>query len=757
MVKNRELAIFLFTTFFVCLAFMFNYFEPLEVKTQDYRFRSGLTQEVSKNVVLVAITDEDLQTYGPWPFKRSLHGKLIDFLKGAGATSIGFDIIFSQMSADDTDDAVLIKSLKNAGNVVLANKIIPSEDLIDSSTIKKTFIIDDANPVFKKAARHTAFVNVDFEFLSPDGVIRNIELFKDVKGERHYSLALRVAEDLIRKKTGTSAEIEISADYLRIGPNWIPLYNFFSFEGFKIQRHPCFIAKYNSSPKSGGFPSFSYSEIFSGLIPAEYFKDKAVIVGAQTGFLPDIKVSPLGAVPGMDINAQIVDNIVQSDFVNRPDQLSSILLTLLLGFLTYTYLVRREPAFIDIAALSAYIAVVLWIDYKLYVSLKILAEVVCPLAEVVIVAVATRFYQLFIKLHLTNISLTVSNRNLEQKVAELSALYDISKTITTVAEIKALFGIILEKTVNVVGACYGTIIMIDEDDGGLKTKIELDGRSRDTTPVLTVANESIKNKKTLILNRNHDLAGNEKLFNQMTDVTSLICIPLNTYKGDLIGIIILINKQSGENFDENDMQITSVIAVQAGFAIENANLYQLAVFDNLTTLYVRRYFLGVITKEFKRVRRYSGDISVVMTDIDHFKKFNDTYGHQTGDLVLREVALIVKKTVRETDVAARYGGEEFIIALPETDTAGAMIFAERLRKAVDEHTVPGETGPLKVNISLGVATFSNYRNDPKKSVTPQYKDIEEFIGCADLALYHSKDSGRNRATMYNTNMKEKSK
>jgi diguanylate cyclase (GGDEF)-like protein len=124
-----------------------------------------------------------------------------------------------------------------------------------------------------------------------------------------------------------------------------------------------------------------------------------------------------------------------------------------------------------------------------------------------------------------------------------------------------------------------------------------------------------------------------------------------------------------------------------------------------------------------------------MMDIDDFKRFNDTYGHQLGDNILREVARTIKKSSRAVDIPARYGGEEFVLILPETDQLGAMVAAEKIRRSVGEMKIPYEKEKLRVTISLGVATFPN-----------QAVDKESLIKSADEALYLAKRKGKNRVS-----------
>lgn len=151
--------------------------------------------------------------------------------------------------------------------------------------------------------------------------------------------------------------------------------------------------------------------------------------------------------------------------------------------------------------------------------------------------------------------------------------------------------------------------------------------------------------------------------------------------------------------------------------------------DGLTGLYNHVYLMNTLDREMAVALRYSTPLSIVMIDIDYFKKFNDTYGHQTGDDVLRKVAELVRATLRQTDTAGRYGGEEFMLVLPQTNHAGAMQMAERLRSLIE--STPFTTENLKVTISAGVAELSG-----QKPV--------ELIQLADDRMYEAKRNGRNR-------------
>lgn len=167
-------------------------------------------------------------------------------------------------------------------------------------------------------------------------------------------------------------------------------------------------------------------------------------------------------------------------------------------------------------------------------------------------------------------------------------------------------------------------------------------------------------------------------------------------------------------------------------------LAQLAFRDDLTGLANFRYFMRRFGEETKRAERYSHLLSLIMLDIDHFKKFNDTHGHVAGNKALEHVAQILNKEVRETDLVARYGGEEFAIVLPETTKREAGELAERIRSRIEITAVSlPEAGKKKLTVSVGVATY------PRDALTS-----EALLAGSDEALYASKKDGRNRISFY---------
>ena len=174
--------------------------------------------------------------------------------------------------------------------------------------------------------------------------------------------------------------------------------------------------------------------------------------------------------------------------------------------------------------------------------------------------------------------------------------------------------------------------------------------------------------------------------------------------------------------------------LQEELMVKNATLARLSTVDALTGLRTRRYVTELLSIEFLRARRYATPLSVLMADIDHFKRVNDAHGHPTGDAVLRGVSESLTRSLRATDTGGRYGGEEILVVLPQNNLEGSMIFAERWRSIVEESLFTSPEGAkIQVTISIGVAQFLD-----------RYETADDLIAAADRALYAAKDGGRNR-------------
>lgn len=207
-------------------------------------------------------------------------------------------------------------------------------------------------------------------------------------------------------------------------------------------------------------------------------------------------------------------------------------------------------------------------------------------------------------------------------------------------------------------------------------------------------------------------------------------------KGAVMGVVSVV--RPGRAFDDGERELFSYLVRQAAVSLENVGLHQTverqAVTDELTGLANRRQFQDTLAREIERARRFEAPLSLLMLDLDDFKSVNDTYGHQTGDVVLREVGRIVRESSREIDTPARYGGEELAMILPETDGDGAFQLAERVRRGIEELVISTpEDGQLRVTASFGAAT------QPGRGA-----DAQELLEAADTALYEAKAAGKNQ-------------
>ena len=211
-------------------------------------------------------------------------------------------------------------------------------------------------------------------------------------------------------------------------------------------------------------------------------------------------------------------------------------------------------------------------------------------------------------------------------------------------------------------------------------------------------------------------------------------------RGEPIGYLTMDSREVGA-YDEQDALLVQAFADEVAIAIENANLFKqvnhLAITDPLTNIYNRRYFFEAARRELERARRYQSPLSLIMLDIDHFKRVNDNHGHQVGDRVLVGVTNRCREKLREVDICARYGGEEFVFLLPETDLEGARQVAERLCSVINDTPIEAGEKQIHISVSLGVAELDE-----------DCQDIQALVRRADMAQYVSKEKGRARVTTW---------
>ncbi len=327
--------------------------------------------------------------------------------------------------------------------------------------------------------------------------------------------------------------------------------------------------------------------------------------------------------------------------------------------------------------------------------------------------------------------------NAEKKIVEkqedLSILYTVSTAISQTIDIKRLLAIILDtitglKMLNVERG--GGIFLVEEDRmelvshlGHSEKFLELHRSMRVGDCLCGLAAETGE----ILISANCHQDPRHTIRCPEMDAHGHIVLPLKA-RNRVTGVLYLYLPANFQ-IPEGRMKLLDSISNQIGIAIDNARLYEetkrFALHDALTGLANRRMMQIVFKRSFSRAKRNRESFSVIMLDIDRFKRYNDTHGHSAGDTILVSLAKLILKETREMDLAVRYGGEEFLILLPDTDLTKAHEIAERIRESVASN--------MDITVSLGVSSYS--------------KDIltyEELIRKADEAMYRSKQGGRNR-------------
>lgn len=332
-------------------------------------------------------------------------------------------------------------------------------------------------------------------------------------------------------------------------------------------------------------------------------------------------------------------------------------------------------------------------------------------------------------------------------IRDLAMLYEIGQGISQTIELQELLDRINDVLSKNLQVREFAILLLDEDKKYLQVKaaygFEDQSSIRDMvcqlgegisgevarTGKMVYVNDTRKDKRYLHYHGRH-----------LTD-GSLLSFPL-MYKQNVLGVVNF-GRTGINSFNNNEVRVFGLVTNQIALAISNARLYcktrELAIRDELTSLYNRRHFQSVLNIEWKRAVRFKRGLAVLMVDVDHFKSFNDKYGHLHGDYVLKRIAELLAANLREVDTVARFGGEEFIALLPDTDIAGAQNVAEKLRSIIDSErfSTAKNKETHKITISVGISVYPD-----------DARNLEDLIDHADIALYDAKDSGRNQVICY---------
>lgn len=391
-------------------------------------------------------------------------------------------------------------------------------------------------------------------------------------------------------------------------------------------------------------------------------------------------------------------------------------------------------------------------------------------------------------LHLRTMEeLTKLKQELERTKTELGILYEISNAMRTTLKLDEILYIILTGVTAHIGLGFNRalLFLINEKEGLIEGRMgigpdsgeeanriwsQIEEEKMDLDDLISVYqfssnqpnspnpsfNKQVQRIKVSLHDKNENLltlVAQEGMPLHLTKETienyrnspimqslkseELVLIPLKA-KDKINGIIVADNFITRDPISKDDLHMLTMLANQAGLAIENSQLYEktvmLAQMDSLTELWNHGYFQFLLQTEMEKTKAAKTPLSLIMLDIDYFKIYNDTLGHQAGDKILTELASLLKDQSRKMDFVCRYGGEEFAVILPQTDKQEAFLIAERLRVDIEKHAFTHEDifPTKKLTVSLGISSF------PEDGLSPA-----ELILASDKALYQAKNKGRN--------------
>ncbi|MGD9488470.1 MAG: diguanylate cyclase [Calditrichaceae bacterium] len=351
-----------------------------------------------------------------------------------------------------------------------------------------------------------------------------------------------------------------------------------------------------------------------------------------------------------------------------------------------------------------------------------------------------------------NQTLIEKNRELRKNIFGLHTLFEISMELNSILEMKRLINSTL---LTIIGqfSCKSALFLYALKPATRRLEvINSKGFFQKDVEDLVIQKSDPLEKffetrgyPVMLKEMSHKLK-NSSALKTMLNLHIEIITPI-IVKNSLEGLICLGPRVKKQNYEERELQQISILSNMISVAVTNAALYneveQLSYTDGMTDLHNFRYFELRLKEEVVRHNRTKTGLSLLILDVDFFKNYNDTLGHQAGDEVLRKLGHILKETVRENDIVARYGGEEFAVILPAVDRDGASVLAERLRERIEsaafEHEEVQPNG--NITVSIGVA-----------SLMEDSVDYKSLINQSDTALYYAKRNGRNQIKEFNEKM-----
>ncbi|MCB1172063.1 MAG: sensor domain-containing diguanylate cyclase [Leptospiraceae bacterium] len=339
--------------------------------------------------------------------------------------------------------------------------------------------------------------------------------------------------------------------------------------------------------------------------------------------------------------------------------------------------------------------------------------------------------------------------DLREENSRLYQLLDANQILSSSLDLNLVLDVLMQKARDVLSAAASSLMLLDVETDELYFHTIKGDKADEVLSIRLKIGEGIagwvaqQGQSLLVADCQSDPRFSRKADdNSGFQTHTMMCAPLKV-RGRIIGTVQVLNKENMQLFNEKDLAFFELLASQAAIAIENARLHEMATVDAMTGLYLKSYFKARLEDSYRRTQVANGQLSLLMSDIDFFKKVNDKYGHQGGDQALVELAQVIRDTVTRLDsddIAGRYGGEEFCVLLPNSDATRALEVAELIRQNIESRPIQIGDQQAYITISIGIASFQDHR--------PWIHSAEDFVKLADEALYICKDRGRNCCALF---------
>ena len=684
-------------------------------------------------ILVVEVTDACVERYGSWPWPRSRLADLVETIARADAKVIAMDVLFPDAAGEE--DVRLARTLSAAGNVVLAGEVVRRTAWDNTAGALATRLeMARPTPALDQAAAGVGFVNVDYFFENQDGVVRRlplaIRLPDPVTGApRTYGV---LALEAVARYQGERPVLREGNDVVLGGwhlpvspppPSWgrSPL-----VEGsyLEIPFDASATLEYARGGDHGLIPTVRALDVLAGNVPEDRFHGRVVLLGLNVRGV-DRKVTPVGHMAGVQIQAHLVRNLLGHRLLTRISRggaaatlLAAVCFGVALGW-------SLAPAWALVAA-AALAWLWLQVGRILFTRAQFQLDQAAPLLGMLLGLLLTQALAFWLRER--------------RRVRNLETLHENGRRFSRTLELATLLEDVCERYRELLPGGPAAVVFRPSDSDAVESHF-----TAGFPPALRVALSRRRLQSELMDHlRVADVVVPATRLRELADCPpelelegAGVVVPLGRFERTR-GFVFVQGATVPPAAAGDESTFWQTHAAAAATALENAGLYRLATVDALTGLYLRHFFDSSLQREFSRAGRYRGHLALLLTDIDRFKVFNDTHGHQVGDRVLRYVAEKVRASVRGVDIACRYGGEEFAVILPETDYEGALLTAQRIRSTVEEAVVELEDKRLQVTISIGLACTDR----------SQAKGPEAFVDEADQALYQAKEAGRNRVVAW---------